>query len=922
MSTINKKKTPKPDVKKHENFMGGTSWFLSDPLSQLKMAASSCFFGEPMYYHAETGKKPKVVTAASSRLTGSNQDHVRTTLGAIDPVEWRSLSPSKMLETAIDAALAFDADATLAFAVELRNKDFIRTTPQVIMVRAANRKEIKGTNLISKYAQGIIRRPDETCVQLAYQTSTFGKPIPNSLKRAWKKALENFNEYQISKYRMESRDVKLVDVMNVSHPKGAAFDKLAKGELKLNDNTWESMISKNGSNKETWTKAVGVMGHMACFDESTPIWTADGTTKTIKEIVENKLNVLAYDKEWDFTPIKHGPHRPKRDILVGNLVESTPIDFIDNGYAECKKITFQSGREIVVTDNHRWATRRKKGIRSWVWKETRQLNIGEDIPIPLNAEFFGDIGTWKDGYVVGAMLGDGSMQMSPELSYDAITKIGTLSLVSDFAAELGCTPKHRQAVPGSSGPRVRFSDNNQRGNAFIDFLREYEVWGQKGDNKQLPNKPFSRDFVKGCLSGLIDTDGSVMLKKNSLGCAFIQIAFANTSKKLTQQAQDMFLKFGIKSIMRTRKIENRKDCYILEISDVDSIRSAHLNLNLQNNKRRENLDQVFSLLQDKTGKKSSKYFSSAYDNSISFDKVKKIEDVGIKKTYCVTVDKSNLFIVNGIVVGNCIRNISNLEKNGVDPSVFVSKMVDTAKTGKQLPFRYYSAYKHATSAKVKDALEDCLEISMSEIPKFPGKTISLCDNSGSAHGTMTSSLGEMQVSSIANLTGIVTAKNSDEGYVGVFGDRLEVFDIRKKSSVFDELKKIESAGAKIGSATENGIWLFFDKAIKNKEHWDNIFVYSDMQAGHGGLYGVDPSAYKSYKWQNGRNIDVAMLVKEYRKINPNVNVFLVQVAGYQDTLIPEYYNRTYILGGWGQGVLQFAGKMIEAGQQQAQPAQQ
>jgi hypothetical protein len=38
-------------------------------------------------------------------------------------------------------------------------------------------------------------------------------------------------------------------------------------------------------------------------------------------------------------------------------------------------------------------------------------------------------------------------------------------------------------------------------------------------------------------------------------------------------------------------------------------------------------------------------------------------------------------------------------------------------------------------------------------------------------------------------------------------------------------------------------------------------------------------------------------------------VYLVQVAGYQDTLIPEFYDRTYILGGWGDGLLKFADKM-------------
>ena len=36
---------------------------------------------------------------------------------------------------------------------------------------------------------------------------------------------------------------------------------------------------------------------------------------------------------------------------------------------------------------------------------------------------------------------------------------------------------------------------------------------------------------------------------------------------------------------------------------------------------------------------------------------------------------------------------------------------------------------------------------------------------------------------------------------------------------------------------------------------------------------------------------------------------MVQIAGYKDTLVPEFYDRTYILGGWGEGLLRFADAM-------------
>jgi len=117
-----------------------------------------------------------------------------------------------------------------------------------------------------------------------------------------------------------------------------------------------------------------------------------------------------------------------------------------------------------------------------------------------------------------------------------------------------------------------------------------------------------------------------------------------------------------------------------------------------------------------------------------------------------------------------------------------------------------------------------------------------------------------------------------------------------------QLKETSERGKQQGGGTENGIWLFWDKAIKNKEHWDTVFIYSDMQAGHGGLYGTNPSEYNDYRYGNGthgNHIDVLKLVNDYRKmVNPKVNVFSVQVAGYNNSVLPENLYRGAILAGW------------------------
>lgn len=507
----------------HLNHMAGLSYDINNPIVQLRVVASSCFFGEPMYYH-EDNKENEALRNKEVSSDSKQAIYLDKTLGkGIALPDYRNYSPSKLIETAIDAALAFDPEATLKEAVRLRNEENMRTTPQVIMVRAANHEKVRGTGLISQYGLDIMKRTDEASVQLAYQIQVFGKPIPNALKKSWKKFLENRSEYDLAKYRMDSRRFKTLDVVALVKAHSAEIDLLMTGKLKLSEeDTWEALISKEGSSKETWEKAVGLMGHMAL-----------------------------------------------------------------------------------------------------------------------------------------------------------------------------------------------------------------------------------------------------------------------------------------------------------------------------------------------------------------------------------------------------LRNLRNLHQNGVETSLYLDKLINTAKKGKQLPFRYYSAHKQlkstGVSGNVLDAVEKCLEISLGELPKFKGKVMSLCDNSGSAQTSTTSSMGTVKVSDIANLTAVLTGMVSEDGYIGVFGDKLSIEPVRKSSSVFDQVEKADQIGQNIGSGTENGIWLFFDKAITTKEHWDHIFVYSDMQAGHGGLYGVKDSEYQDYKWNNSRHIDVAKLVKTYReKVNPDVKVYLVQVAGYKDVLVPEYYDKTYILGGWGDGLLKFA----------------
>lgn len=229
--------------------------------------------------------------------------------------------------------------------------------------------------------------------------------------------------------------------------------------------------------------------------------------------------------------------------------------------------------------------------------------------------------------------------------------------------------------------------------------------------------------------------------------------------------------------------------------------------------------------------------------------------------------------------------------------------------GKQFPFRYYSAYIMIGNCEtvhhkpiILDALEECIDISIDNLPKLKGKTMCLSDNSGSAWGHIPTEYGSVTVAVIDNLSSVIAAKCSDEGYVGKFGDKLIEYPVPKRAGTFELVRQISSKKYDdVGGATEGGIWKFFKKAIDEKIVYDNIFIFSDQQAGTGGLFGTyeDKKEYKESGYNFHGYVNVYKLVLDYRKmVNPKVNVFSIQTAGYNNVLLPQNSYRCSLLTGW------------------------
>ncbi len=288
---------------------------------------------------------------------------------------------------------------------------------------------------------------------------------------------------------------------------------------------------------------------------------------------------------------------------------------------------------------------------------------------------------------------------------------------------------------------------------------------------------------------------------------------------------------------------------------------------------------------------------------------------------------------------------------------YCSMLLSGVKNGKQFPYRYISAYEECKNASkventntaepiankvinkkkgytpkekppikpiyfemMEKCLQECLEKSIENFPSLQGNVIALSDNSGSAHGAFTSQYGRRTVADIGNLSALVTALScTGKGVVGVFGDRLHEYTVDKSRSFLEQYEEISKIGKTVGGSTENGIWLFFKRAFNNPTNYsyNHFFCYSDMQAGHGELYGLDPEMQEEYemegeKYEAQRYIDVMSLITNYRrKLNPKVNVFMVQTAGYNDAIIPQTTYRGAIMAGWTGNEVVYADKLVK-----------
>ncbi len=117
-----------------------------------------------------------------------------------------------------------DSEFVAKAMVYTRNEGRLRSVSHLMATLLA--EKVKGEDFLKPaFVKAIVRPDDMTEMLSLWNTRNKGTMVPNSLRRAFKTALESkFDEYQFRKYAAPKSAVKLKDVVKLAHPSPKGFD--------------------------------------------------------------------------------------------------------------------------------------------------------------------------------------------------------------------------------------------------------------------------------------------------------------------------------------------------------------------------------------------------------------------------------------------------------------------------------------------------------------------------------------------------------------------------------------------------------------------------------------------------------------------------------------------------------------------------
>lgn len=229
-----------------------------------------------------------------------------------------------------------------------------------------------------------------------------------------------------------------------------------------------------------------------------------------------------------------------------------------------------------------------------------------------------------------------------------------------------------------------------------------------------------------------------------------------------------------------------------------------------------------------------------------------------------------------------IRNINNFMKYKISAKAekrVLVRLTDAEEIArsKQLPFRFYTAYKNVQGSRVySDAISEAMDISLENTPKLKGKTLIAVDTSGSMTSGADSPITKAAIFAATLMKSNVTAD------VVLFDTQIREFTQTGRAPVVDIADHIVRNA--LGGGTDTG--LVFQYMAKKGGVYDRVIIISDNESWASSAQ----EAYKTYR----------------KKFNTDPFVYAIDIQGYGTTDLAG--GKVFNLTGWSDRLLDFIGQ--------------
>lgn len=263
-----------------------------------------------------------------------------------------------------------------------------------------------------------------------------------------------------------------------------------------------------------------------------------------------------------------------------------------------------------------------------------------------------------------------------------------------------------------------------------------------------------------------------------------------------------------------------------------------------------------------------------------------------------------------------LRNLRNIVKSGanIEPVLAVLSDPTQVKKSRQLPFRFYSAYRTLESEclmtlAIHKALEAAIAESVSNMEPIMGRTLIAVDVSGSMRRTISRN-SDVRCCDIASLLGAMASRLCEDATVCYFdsadigmgwGHFLRSSDSKKGYRVehygkYDSILETCKKNAFAGGGTDLSLPMKFALEEDGSRHlkpFDRVIYFSDNETNY------------------GLECTVQSLVDQYRrKYNPNFWVHGIDLQGYGTQ---QFCGKNFnLIAGWSEKVIPFI-NLAEAG---------